>query len=278
MKSFLKSIFVKKKSVPAKTEIPFSGYSENRIQIPLIDYLSDGELRAVNSILQWKAFVVDTHGRRFGDMAWKGKRATPQLIPEPRHQTLNDRISLKDKTVLEIGCFEGIHTISLCQLGAHVIAIDSRMENVVKTMVRCGFFNVKPTVFQCDVEAWNIDTTLLQADVCHHIGVLYHLKDPIAHLKKLSALISQGIFLDTHIASPTDTLDTYTSEGKEYQYKKYKEGGLKDVFSGMYDHAKWLLLSDLTALLKECGFSHVELIEERAERNGPRVLLFARKN
>ncbi len=275
MKSILKR-FLKKKEIQ-KNDIPFKGYTEHLNSIPFLDYLPDEKVQELNDIVDWKAFVVDSNGRRFGNAAWKGKRVTPQPIPDPRHQLLNDRINLRNKTVLEIGCFEGIHTIGLCTFGANVIAIDSRMENIVKTMVRCGFFNVKPSVFQCDVEAWNMDTALLKADVCHHIGVLYHLKDPIAHLKKLSGLISHGIFLDTHIALPTDTLETYTSEGKEYRYKKYKEGGLRDVFSGMYDHAKWLLLADLTTLLKECGFANVEVIEERAERNGPRILLFASK-
>jgi hypothetical protein len=33
----------------------------------------------------------------------------------------------------------------------------------------------------------------------------------------------------------------------------------------------------LMALLRELGFAHAELVEERAERNGPRVLIMARR-
>ena len=56
---------------------------------------------------------------------------------------------------------------------------------------------------------------------------------------------------------------------------KYQEG--KDVFSGMYDHAKWFTLDMLQEILIATGFNKVEIIEVREERNGPRVLLLARK-
>ena len=36
----------------------------------------------------------------------------------------------------EVGCFEGIHTIALCQLGAEVVAVDARIENTVKRIAR----------------------------------------------------------------------------------------------------------------------------------------------
>jgi 2-polyprenyl-3-methyl-5-hydroxy-6-metoxy-1,4-benzoquinol methylase len=257
--------------------IPLKGYQENLVSIPFVDYLSDDELMELNHILTWKAFVADSSGRRFGNLAWAGKRGTPQFIPDPRHKLLNDRVPLATKKVLEIGCFEGIHTTSLCRLAKDVVAIDSRIENVVKTIVRCGLFNVKPSVFKCDVEQWDVPDEWLKADVCHHIGVLYHLKDPVAHLQKLSRVIQDAVFLDTHIAVPSDQLETYQVAGKTYSYKHYTEGGKKDVFSGMYDHAKWLLLDDLKGVLSSAGFSKIEVLEERAERNGPRVLLLATK-
>jgi hypothetical protein len=265
------------RSPGATPSIPLKGYEENLVPISFVDYLSDGELMELNDILTWKAFVADSNGRRFGNLAWAGKRNTPQSIPDPRHKLLDDRVPLATKKVLEIGCFEGIHTISLCRLAKDVVAIDSRIENVVKTMVRCSLFNEKPTVFKCDVEQWEVPDEWLKADVCHHIGVLYHLKDPVAHLQKLSGVIHDAVFLDTHIALPGDKLETYQVGGKTYSYKYYGEGGKKDVFSGMHDHAKWLLLDDLKGILSSAGFSKIEVLQERAERNGPRVLLLATK-
>ncbi|PSR52054.1 methyltransferase type 12 [Adhaeribacter arboris] len=258
-----------------KPQLPLKGFVEGKTIIPLLDHLTDEELSELNSLLNWNSFIVDSQGRRFGNIAWSGKRETPQHIPDPRHALLSKRIDLSTKHILEIGCFEGIHTVSLCQLAAKVTAIDSRVENVVKTIVRTAFFNYHPTVFKCNVEAWENQFSLLKADVCHHIGVLYHLKNPVKHLLDLGKLINKAILLDTHIAHSEEALEQDEVDGKKYLYKKYMEG--KDVFSGMYEHAKWLPLDTILEVLKDQGFVHSEILEKRNERNGPRVLVYLTK-
>jgi hypothetical protein len=278
IKKFIKRlIFPPPRRLSSNPSIPFSGYEKHLTNIPFVEHLSDGQLQELNSVLDWKAFVVDLKGRRFGNSAWTNKRSEPQEIPDYRHDLLARRIKLSDKSILEVGCFEGIHTVSLCRLAKQVIAIDSRIENVVKTIVRANFFNERPLVLTCDVETWNIDKALLRADVCHHIGVLYHLKDPVVHLQTLASMINEAILLDTHVATTADKLSIYSVKDVKYRYKTYLEGGSKDVFSGMYDHAKWLLLEDLKDLFKSIGFINIEILEERSERNGPRVLLLARR-
>lgn len=266
----LKSIF-KKKSEPKNLPLHFD--HERKSNIPFVNNLSDEDLTELNTILDWNCFVLDKNSRRFGNLAWSDKRTEPQQIPDYRHALLQSRIDLKDKHVLEIGCFEGIHTISLCALAKSVTAVDSRIENVVKTIVRSAFFGQKPTVFKSDVENWLDQKEVLTNDVCHHIGVLYHLKDPVKHLEELCSFTNDAIFLDTHYALPEQATEKYTVGSTEYAYKKYGEG--KDVFSGMYDHAKWLTLESLETILKKNGFEKIEVIEKRDERNGPRLLLIA---
>jgi len=56
-----------------------------------------------------------------------------------------------------------------------------------------------------------------------------------------------------------------------------RAGGRRDVFSGMYDHAKWLRLKDIEEILNGAGFDQVDIIEKQNQRNGPRVLLVARR-
>lgn len=258
-----------------KLNFPFKGFEQGRNDIPFVDQLSDEDLIELNGLLDWNCFVVDAHGRRFGNVAWSGKRDKPEKVHDWRHQLLQDRIDLSGKHVLEIGCFEGIHTIGLCRLAGRVTAIDSRMENVVKTIVRTAMFNYRPVVFKCDVENWQHQLSRLQSDVCHHIGVLYHLKDPVSHLQELARITGEAILLDTHIALPEEATGQYAINGITYLYKKQGEG--KDVFSGMYDHAKWLTLQTIEQVLRENGFNKTELLERREERNGPRVLLLAQK-
>jgi hypothetical protein len=83
--------------------------------------------------------------------------------------------------------------------------------------------------------------------------------------------------LDTHFATDAQAQHSYRAGGREYRYRHASEGGKGEVFSGMGTHAKWLRLEDITALLSEAGFPEIEIAEKREERNGSRVLLFARK-
>ncbi len=260
-----------------KPNLPLTGWATGSVPTPVVDTLSNEDLEALNGLLPWSCFTVDGHGRRFGDAAWVGKRDKPQGIPDLRIVAMDQAFTLAGKHVLEIGCFEGVHTIALCQRAALVTAIDSRIENVVKTVVRCAMFAQRPEVAVCDVESEPDLRRLPAVDLVHHVGVLYHLKDPVAHLQQLAKGVRQGMLLDTHVAPPTGATQTYTSGGRSFRYYRHKEGGKAEVFSGMYDHAKWLLLDDLVAVLKSVGFARVEQIELADQRNGPRVRLHAHR-
>ena len=251
-------------------------YDEGRTESGLAERLSDEDLRRLNELLPWRAFTVDARGRPLGGTAWRGKRDTPQVIPDPRIDRLHERFDLSDKHVLEIGCFEGIHTIGLCRFAASVTAVDARVENVVKTIVRCAFFDVHPRVLVHDVEAPE-DDDLLHADVCHHVGVLYHLEDPVGHLRRVGKMISRGLMLDTHYARDEDATETYDVGGERFRFRRYRERGRADVFSGIRPTSKWLRVDDITHELRHAGFDAVEVVETREERNGPRVLLFAER-
>ena len=257
--------------------LPRAGYTGHRAAAPLVERLSDDELDRLNALLPWACFTVDGRGRRFGDAAWTGKREEPQAIPDRRIVLMDERFGLAGSHVLEIGCFEGVHTIALCQRAARVTAVDARVDNVVKTVVRCAFHDCHPRVLTCDIEAPAAPTELaaLGADFVHHVGVLYHLRDPVRHLRALGTVAGSGLMLDTHVAPPGAASDEMSVDGETFRYMRYAEHGRTEVFSGMYDHAKWLPLDMLVGLLREAGFGDVDVVEERAERNGPRVLILA---
>ncbi|MGH3079745.1 MAG: class I SAM-dependent methyltransferase [Gaiellaceae bacterium] len=251
-------------------------YEDRRTHSRLVEQLSEEDLQRLNELLPWRCFTVDAKGRPLGGTAWRGKRDMPEVIPDPRIERFHARFDLSDKHVLEIGCFEGIHTIALCGLAERVTAVDARIENVVKTIVRCAFFELHPRVFVCDVEDPG-DEDRLRADLCHHSGVLYHLDDPVGHLRRLGTWISRGLMLDTHYALDGDATETYEVDGDRFRYRRYREGGAADVFSGMRPTSKWLRLEDIVSELERAGFGTVEVVETREERNGPRVLLFAER-
>jgi hypothetical protein len=250
-------------------------YDDGRVETPFVDTLSDADLERLNELLPWHCFTVDSHGRPFGKPAWSKKRVDPQDLPDRRIELFHERFDLSGKHVLEVGCFEGVHTVALCRLAGRVTAIDARVENVVKTIVRCAFFDEHPTVLTYDLERPDRDASALRADLCHHVGVLYHLTDPVAHLAELASWIRGGLMLDTHYALPHEASDAYDSGGRSYRFRHYAEQ--RDPFSGMLDHSKWLLLDDILELLSSTGFDAVEVVERREERNGARALLFAER-
>lgn len=256
--------------------LPVDGYLPATTPTPLLDALSDADLAALNTLLPWHCFTVDSRGRRFGNRAWTGKREKPQAIPDRRIVLCHERFDLADKHVLEIGCFEGVHTLGLGLFARQVTAIDSRIENVAKTLVRCHFHGQKPAVAVCDVESRDDMARLPQVDVVHHVGVLYHLVDPVSHLKMLASKVRLGMMLDTHVA-PADSTATYEVDGASYAHEVHQEGGAAEVFSGMYPSARWLTVEALVQALQTAGFADVELYQTRQERNGERVLMFARR-
>lgn len=257
--------------------VPADGFAPSPLRAERLDRLTAQDLQQINTLLKWNCFTVDAHGRRFGDMARPGKRDEPQVIPDRRIGLFDAEFGLRGKTVLEVGCFEAIHTIALAMAGAQVTAIDARMENVVKSILRCHFYGVQADLRRCDVEIEAELRALPDVDLLHHMGVLYHLVDPVQHLRWLAPKVRLGLMLDTHVAASDRATDTLNSGGRSYRCQRVGEAGVAEVFAGMYDHACWLPVDDLLALLVELGFTHTRLHEERAERNGPRVLIFARR-
>lgn len=257
--------------------LPLKGYEPNSKNTQYLDLLNDQDLNELNTLLNWNCFVADGYGRRFGNLAWGSKRNNAQTIPDRRIIAMHERFDLSGKHVLEVGCFEGVHTVALLDYAAKVTAVDSRVDHVVKTLVRCGMFGKSANVFKCDIENESLDTKLLEADYIHHVGVLYHLKDPVRNLLGLGKYIKTGVMLDTHYSLPEEVTAKYSVNGRDYSYKKYLEYGEKEAFFGMYDHSKWLLLSDIIESLQMVGFNKVDVVETRQERNGPRVLLYAER-
>lgn len=243
------------------------------MRIKRIDEISDRDLESLNQLLPWAAFVEDSHGRRFGRPS---KRDRPQGIPDYRIALVDRMFGLEGKKVLEVGCFEGLHTVGLAHHGAIVTAVDARLENVIKTVVRCWGFDVR-----ADVHVWDVETPprgqTLECNILFHVGVLYHLVDPVKHLSFIASVVSDGILLDTHYARSSEAKSEYSSEGRVYRYQRQAEGGRASPFAGTGDHAKWLLEDDIAGVLTEAGFASVEVTERRDERNGPRALFVAKR-
>jgi 2-polyprenyl-3-methyl-5-hydroxy-6-metoxy-1,4-benzoquinol methylase len=259
------------------TQTPLHGWPASQVASPLLDSLTDEQLEELNRLLAFRCFTTDKAGRRFGNPAGAKKRNAPQELPDRRVEQLHREIDLSDKRVVEVGCFEGVHTSALCARAKKVTALDSRVENVVKTMVRCSFYDQHPRVAVFDLETLkDSPPEWLHCDVLFHVGVLYHLTDPVTHLETLLKGVSHSILLDTHVARDEQLDSEYQALGRTWKYFRYGERKRYGaMFAGMRDHAKWLHEKDLHQVLKLCGFETIKTLEVRDERNGLRVCILA---
>jgi len=235
--------------------------------------IEDRDLDEINSRLPWQAGAPLPDGRILGRLgARPGKRDRAGHIPDRRITRLNEAVPLNDLRVLEVGCFEGIHTVGLCQFSKSVTAVDVRPWNVVKTLTRLACHGASAKVFVHDVE--RLHDELGHFDVVFHCGVLYHLLNPVEHLLALGR-ICRRVFLDTHIARDEVELISHQVHGSSYQGAYHVEGGWSDAFSGRHSKSLWLTLDSLKAALTRSGFHRLDLWEMREERNGPRIALLA---
>lgn len=242
-----------------------------------LDELTDEALECFNLLLPWAAMTSDSRGRIVGSPWSSKKRSSIHYLIDPRHTAFDREIPLKDQHVFEVGCFEGIHTISCLLFGAKVTGVDGRMENVLKTLARLWVYEKSAEILLWDVERDPPSFIPPAWDILHHIGVLYHLTNPVEHLHTVLPRTGKAVLLDTHVASESSiATERYTVGVRAYRYQHYREKDVRvNPFAGMLDHAKWLYVEDLLAICQEHGFKDVRTIEDRAERNGRRVTIWA---
>ncbi|MGK2915729.1 MAG: class I SAM-dependent methyltransferase [Porticoccaceae bacterium] len=233
--------------------------------------ISNADLAEINRLLPWHAGTSLPDGRILGRLD-VGKRNNVCEIPDKRIVRLNEEISLRGLSALEVGCFEGIHTVGLRLYCDDVTAIDVRPVNVFKTQARLACHGTWAKVFQKDVE--KMDERDGQFDLVFHCGVLYHLLNPAEHILALGR-VARHIFLDTHIARDETRIAKRRVGDTVYSGAYHDEGGWADPFSGRDPSAFWLTQDSLLDLLGRAGFNVHNIWEVREERNGPRIALVA---
>jgi 2-polyprenyl-3-methyl-5-hydroxy-6-metoxy-1,4-benzoquinol methylase len=236
--------------------------------------LTDQVIQEANKFFDWRAAAELPNGQLLGKMT-PNKRPQPNAIPDRRITFLDKLIQLKGKSVLEIGCFEGIHTLGLLSYTDDVTGIDLRPTNIFKTLARLSLHGAHAKIFLANAE--ELDPSFGKFDVVFHFGVLYHLLDPVAHIHAIGT-VGRYLFLDTHVAPEDRELDSYTVDGESYAYISVGEGGWKDPFSGAHETSKHLSIESLQRALAKSGFQSSKVLQFRAERNGPRILLIAARD
>ncbi len=135
-----------------------------------------------------------------------------------------DDIDLKNKRVLDIGCRDGIFSFYAEKKGAkEIIAIDNNLSKGSLNFL-IPFFKSKVKMYEKNLYEIS-EEEFGKFDVIFFFGVLYHLREPISAIRKLSEVLNEnGLML-----CETAIIDNI--ESKPIIYIPFKTGPYKDQTS-----------------------------------------------
>ncbi len=193
---------------------------------------------ALRKLIPWRKGPYRIHGTHIDTewrSDWKWDRVLPHIAP------------LKDRTILDVGCGNGYHCWRMYGEGAtRVIGIDPSPRFVVQ------FHMVKQYIPSATVDLLPVGIEELPAnlqafDTTFSMGVLYHRRSPIDHLRELKASLKPGGQL---------VLETLVIDGK-----------LGEVLVPEERYAKmnnvWFLPScdTLISWMTKCGFKNPRVVD-----------------
>ena len=231
----------------------------------MYEYINDDILKEINETLDWHSGIELPDGRILGSLT-KSKRDKPETIPDKRIVRLHETLDLNGKSVLEVGCLEGAHTLSFLQYTDDVTAFDVRPKNVINTLMRLSVMGKKANVFVAEAEKVHLRRRF---DVMFHCGVFYHLIDPVNYMRKLE-MAAKYILLDTHIAKQEES-SVFPIWEKQFSGHFIPENNWESPFAGKDEYAMWLTEDSLRKLIDESGYDIHEEWEHSTQRNGERI-------
>lgn len=196
-----------------------------------------------------------------------------QLLGDHRLTWLEHRIgSLKDFNILELGSFEGAHSLTFERMGARsCLGIEANAQHFLRSLiVKNHVDSAKLKFLLGDFNAY-MRQTALSFDLVSACGVLYHMTNP-AELIALAAKRSRRLFIWTvlydeeqvpkamrdKLEDPSElTYEGFTYTGRRHNYQMplakalHKEG----KFSGGSEaYSVWLEYDELRRILENYGY------------------------
>lgn len=213
---------------------------------------------------------------------------------DARLDWLFGRVNVDAMRILELGPLEAAHTLSLERRGADVVAIEANVGAFLRSLVVKNHFHLRATFILGDFE--KMDFASQSYDLVMASGILYHLNDPVAFLRNVSACAPR-LFVWTHYFEP-DLSKWHASlhgplndgkwdyvhpivkvvDGSEYRYVEQRYGdalGWTGFCGGTDVTSRWMMKDDLFRLLKQLGFGKIEVGFDTVDHpNGPAMCLY----
>lgn len=129
---------------------------------------------------------------------------TPGANPHNFFDALKLPASLKGKTVLDIGAWDGYYSFRCEQLGASVLATDSHSWDGSGWGTKDGFLLARE-ILESTVEDYDIAPNQIAPmsvgvfDIVLLLGVIYHLRNPVDALERAWDVTKETLVVETHI-------------------------------------------------------------------------------
>lgn len=155
---------------------------------------------------------------------------------------------LADERVLDVGCGNGYYALQMRKAGARlVVGIDPTLLYVMQFLA-INSFERDPATFVLPIRLQEMPAAGYAFDTTFSMGVLYHQRSPIEHLRQLRSTLRRGGQL---------VLETLYVPGRE-SYACTPA----DRYARMRN--VWLLptIAELTTWMRRSGYQDVEIIDE----------------
>jgi tRNA (mo5U34)-methyltransferase len=220
-------------------------------------YSREEILNKVQSVKYWRHSIALGQG-----IITPGVHSYEQMKRRLNRNNIPD--NLNNKTVIDVGAWDGFFSFECERRGAKCVAAD---HNVWHEIGMDGFLCAKD-VLDSKVKAIDILVEDLsresvgQYDICLFFDVLYHLKDPMLCLKRISEITKELLILETLVHYGNKKIPTMRYLEKEFSAKA-NNWWAPNVLCLLY-------------MLQASGFQRIEIVAHPGWKQQPTKTLIRR--